>query len=264
MYKRFLLLLALLAASATVHAAVRGHEITYSDGGTSFKGYIAYDDAISGKRPGILVVHEWWGHNEYARKRARMLAELGYLALAVDMYGDGKTADHPKDAGAFASAVGSNPELARARFEAAMKYLQERRTLEPGQVAAIGYCFGGGIVLNMARAGLPLKGVASFHGSLAGSTPAEPGKIKARIAVFTGAEDPMVPPAQVDAFKAEMDHAGAKYSVVSYPGVKHSFTNPDADGYAQKFGLPLGYDAHADKDSWAQTETFLKDVFAAH
>ena len=261
MSKWTLLLMTLSLAAQTAWAEVRGHEVSYTDGKTTFKGYIAYDDASKAQRPGVLVVHEWWGHNEYARRRARMLAEMGYLALAVDMYGDGRTADHPKDAGAFARAVGGDPQLARARFEAALDYLRGRRIVEHEQIAAIGYCFGGGIVLNMARQGLPLKGVASFHGSLAAKIPAEPGQVKARIAVFTGEADPMVPPAQVEAFRQEMDRAGVQYLLVSYPGVKHSFTNPDADDFARRFDLPLAYDAQADRDSWAQTEVFLRELF---
>ncbi|MCU0840907.1 MAG: dienelactone hydrolase family protein [Thiobacillaceae bacterium] len=251
-----LFILALGLTSA--RAEVRGQEIAYSDGNLTMKGYLAWDAAIQGKRPGVLVVHEWWGHNAYARKRADMLAKLGYLALAVDMYGDGRTADHPKDAGAFAGAVGKD---ARPRFEAAMKVLQGHPLFAPGQLAALGYCFGGTQVLNMARQGLPLKGVASYHGSLATKDPAAPGKVQARVAVFTGAEDPMIPAEQVDGFRREMDQAGVSYFVVSYPGVKHSFTNPDADDYGPRFGLPLAYDRQADEDSWTRTATFLKEVF---
>jgi dienelactone hydrolase len=254
----FLAGLAFTLLAAAAQAAVQGQEVTYSDGQTNMKGYLAWDDASQAKRPGVLVIHEWWGHNDYARERARKLAGMGYLAFAVDMFGDGKTADHPKDAGAFAGAVGKN---ARPRFEAAMKVLEGNPLYAPGQMAALGYCFGGGQVLSMARQGLPLKGVASYHGSLATKSPAQPGKVQARIAVFTGAADPMIPATQVDAFKQEMDQAGANYYVVSYPGVKHSFTNPAADDYAKRFDMPVGYDAHADRDSWAQTTQFLKDIF---
>lgn len=252
----FTLAMATLAGAA--YAAVHGEEVTYSDGETTLKGYLAYDDATQAKRPGVLVVHEWWGHNAYARHRARMLAEMGYLAFSVDMFGDGKTADHPKEAGAFAAAVGKN---ARPRFEAAMKVLEGNPRYAPGQMAALGYCFGGGQVLGMARQGLPLKGVLSHHGSLATKQPAEAGKVKARIAVFTGEADPMIPAEQVAGFKQEMDQAGVNYYVVSYPGVKHSFTNPEADAFAQRFNMPVGYDAHADQDSWAKTEVFLKEIF---
>ncbi len=262
MKKLMLAIVALALCNAPALAEVQGKEVDYSDGKITMKGYVAYDDAFHGKRPGVLVVHEWWGNNAYARKRARMLAEMGYTALAVDMYGDGKTADHPKDAGAFAAAVSKNLDVERARFEAALKTLQSQPTVEPDEIAAIGYCFGGGVVLNMARLGLPLKGVASFHGSLTPATPDRPGLDKIRVAVFTGAADPMAPPALVRSFEQEMDRAGVSYRVVSYPGAKHSFTNPQADEFARKFDLPLGYDAHADRDSWARMALFLSDLFA--
>jgi dienelactone hydrolase len=203
------------------------------------KGYIAWDNAITGKRPGILVVHEWWGHNDYARKRANMLAEQGYTALAVDMYGDGKTASHPDDAGKFAGEVRKNMDVAEARFNAAMEILASNETVNPDQISAIGYCFGGGVVLAMARRGADLDLVASFHGSVATDKPVEKGQVKARLAVFNGAADPMVTAAQVEAFKTEMDNAGVEYLVVSYPDALHAFTNPEADAYAKKFGLPL-------------------------
>lgn len=258
--KRFLLSLALLCLSASAFAAVQGKEVSYSAGGTTMKGWLAYDDAVKGKRPAVLVVHEWWGHNDYARKRAEMLAGLGYVALAVDMYGDGKQANHPDDAGKFAGEVAKNKPLAKVRFKAATRLLRKQRNVDGGRLAAIGYCFGGSVVLHMAREGEALRGVASFHGGLSTDTPAQPGKVRAQVRVFTGADDKMIPPAQVDAFKQEMEHAGVNYKVVSYPGVMHSFTNPDADGYAQKFNMPLAYNAEADKDSWAQLQAFLADV----
>ncbi len=261
MGKWMLLAAALTLGAPAAWAEIKGKEVTYSEGGVTMKGYIAWDDKVKGKRPGVLVVHEWWGHNDYVRSRAKMLAEIGYTALAVDMYGEGKTASHPDDAGKFAGEVRKNLPLAKARFEAAMKALKADPTVDPAKIAALGYCFGGTIVLEMARAGVPLLGVASYHGALATETPAQPGKVKARVAVFTGAEDPMIPPAQVEAFKQEMDKAQVNYKVVSYPGVKHSFTNPAANELGQKFNLPLAYNAEADKDSWTQTQAFLKDVF---
>lgn len=260
--EKVILLVSLFCLAAPVaQAAVQGREISYQANGTTLKGYIAYDAAIKGKRPAVLVVHEWWGHNSYARKRADMLAELGYTALAVDMYGDGKQANHPDEAGKFATEVSKNMPMAKARFEAGMQLLRKHKTVDAKQLAAIGYCFGGGVVLHMARIGLPLKGVASFHGSLGTETPAQPGKIKARILSFTGEDDPMIGADKVSAFKQEMEQAGANYRVVTYPGVKHSFTNPDADELGRKFSLPLAYNADADKDSWQQTTEFLRKVF---
>lgn len=258
--KNLFLSLALLCLSASAFAAVQGKEVAYSANGTTLKGYIAYDDAVKGKRPAVLVVHEWWGHNDYARKRANMLAELGYVALAVDMYGDGKQALHPDDAGKFAGEVSKNKPMAKARFEAAMKVLRKNKLVDAHKLAAVGYCFGGSVVLNMAREGEDLKGVASFHGGLATDAPAQTGKVKAQIRSFTGADDKMIPAAQVEGFKQEMEKAGVNYKTVVYPGVMHSFTNPDADEYANKFSLPLAYNAEADKDSWAQLQVFLADV----
>ena len=243
-------------------AEIVSKEITYKQGDTTMKGLITYDDSIPGKRPGVLVVHEWWGHNDYARKRARMLAELGYLALAVDMYGEGKTADHPDDAGKFSSAVGGNLPLAKARFDAALETLKGQPNVEAEKIAAIGYCFGGGILLNMARMGTEIDGVVSFHGSLATASPAKKGDIKTRVRVFNGADDPFVKKEQIEAFKREMEVAGVDYEFVNYPGAVHSFTNPDADAFGKKFKLPLAYNAEADRDSWQQTQVFFREIFA--
>ncbi len=259
--KTLIFFIGLMFASAAAFAAVQGREVSYSANGTTLKGYVAYDDAIKGKRPGILVIHEWWGHNEYARRRARMLAEQGYTALAVDMYGDGKQAHHPDDAGKFASEVSKNAALAKARFDAAYNLISKEDTVDAGKIGAVGYCFGGSVALNMARIGEPLKVVVSFHGGLGTDHPAEAGKVKARIASFTGEDDPMIPAAQVAAFRQEMDKAGVSYKVVTYPGAKHAFTNPDADKYGQEFKLPLAYNAAADKASWDEGLAFLADAF---
>jgi dienelactone hydrolase len=261
--KTLVFFIGLMFFPAVVHAAVQGKEVSYSANGTTLKGYVAYDDAVKGKRPGILVIHEWWGHNEYARRRARMLAEQGYTALAVDMYGDGKQAHHPDDAGKFASEVSKNAVLAKARFDAAYNLISKEDTVDAGKIGAVGYCFGGSVALNMARIGEPLKVVVSFHGGLGTATPAEAGKVKARIASFSGEDDPMIPATQVAAFRQEMDKAGVKYKVVTYPGAKHAFTNPDADKYGQQFKLPLAYNAAADKASWDEGLSFLADAFKA-
>jgi dienelactone hydrolase len=261
--KNLLLMLSLCCFANAVQAAVQGKDVSYEANGKTLKGYIAYDDAIKGKRPGVLVVHEWWGQNEYARKRARMLAELGYTALAVDMYGDGKVVDNPDDAGKLSTEVSKDMPMAKARFEAGMQLLRKQETVDANEIAAFGYCFGGGVVLNMARMGEDLKGVASFHGGLGTDSPAQPGKIKARIISFSGDADPMIAADKVAGFKKEMESAGANYRVVTYSGAKHAFTNPDADELGKKFKLPIAYDAAADKDSWEQAKMFLREVFAA-
>jgi len=250
-----------LATTTLSHAAVKGREVTYSANGTTLKGYVAYDDAVKGKRPGILVVHEWWGLNDYARKRARMLAEQGYTALALDMYGDGKQAHHPDDAGKFASEVSKNAVLAKSRFDAAYALLKQEETVDGNNIAAFGYCFGGTVALNMARIGEPLKAVVSFHGGLGTESPAEPGKVQARIASFTGEDDPMIPAKQVAAFRQEMEKANVSFKVVTYPGAQHAFTNPEADKYGKEFKLPLAYNAEADKASWDASLAFLTDAF---
>lgn len=253
--------LILLALSTASSAEIVTENVSYRSGDTTMKGMIAYDNSSDAKRPGILVVHEWWGHNDYARDRARQLAAQGYTAISIDMYGDGKTADHPKDAGAFSSAIGSKPELARARFESAHELLKRHSTVDASKTAAIGYCFGGAVVLNMARMGVDIDGVVSYHGSLKGSMVAKRGETKAAIRVYNGAADPFVKAEHVKAFEDEMKAAGVDYELVNYPGVKHSFTNPGATAVGERFGLPLVYDENADKDSWQGTLAFFKQLF---
>lgn len=262
MMKRWILLVALAFAAHTAQAAVKGEEVQYKAGDTVFKGYLAYDDAKKDKRPGVLVVHEWWGHDDYARERARMLAALGYTALALDMYGNGHQAHHPDEAGKLSGEVRKNLVLAKLRFSAAQRLLKQHPTVDSGNIAAIGYCFGGSIVLEMARLGKNLKGVVSFHGSLNTEQPAKAGGIKARMLVLTGEADPFIPAAQVEAFKKEMDAAKANYRVVTYPGAKHSFTSKAADQHGQKFSIPLAYNAEADRKSWAEMQNFFKEIFA--
>jgi dienelactone hydrolase len=252
-----------LMFAAVVSAAprIKGEPVDYKSGGVTMKGYLAYDENIKGKRPGVLVVHEWWGQNEYARKRARMLAELGYTALAVDMYGEGRQATHPDDAAKFSSETMKNFDTAKARFEAAMAFLKKQRIVDPERIAAIGYCFGGGVVLNMARQGEDLKAVASFHGSLAAVKPATEGKVKAKIRVYNGEDDKFTPQQAIDAFMQEMRDAKVDFQFINYPGAVHSFTNPEADELGKKFGLPMAYNAEADKRSWADMTNFFAEVF---
>ena len=242
-------------------AAVVGKPVEYSADGVTLKGYIAYDDTFKDRRPGVIVVHEWWGHNAYARKRADMLAKLGYVALAVDMYGDGKQANHPDDAGKFSSEVMKNMPAMKARFMAAMDLLKQNEAIDPTRIGAIGYCFGGGVVLNMARQGADLKGVVSFHGSLATSANAEKGNVKASILACNGADDKFISAEDIKNFKAEMKAAGADFKFVNYPGAIHSFTNPGSTEMGKKFNLPLAYNEKADKKSWADMQEFFKRVF---
>jgi len=240
---------------------IEGKQVEYKAGGVTMKGYLAYDSNTKVKRPGVLVVHEWWGINEYVRKRARMLAELGYTALAVDMYGEGKQATHPDDAGKFSSETMKNFDTAKIRFKAAEDFLKRHYTVDPKQIAAIGYCFGGGVVLNMARQGVDLKAVASFHGSLAAVKPAQAGKVKAKIRVYNGEDDKFTPQQAIDAFMQEMHDAKVDFQFINYPGAVHSFTNPEADELGKKFNLPLAYNAEADKRSWEDMTNFFAAVF---
>lgn len=250
----------LLLIIAPLQAAVVGKEVCYQAGDTAMKGYYAYDDAITGKRPGILVVHEWWGHNDYARKRADMLAALGYAALAVDMYGDGKTAGHPEDAGKFAGAVRKDLATLQARFNAARDFLNAQAAVNPEQNAAIGYCFGGSVVLSMARAGADLDGVVSFHGSLGGLPPID-NRITAKVLVANGADDTFISAESIAVFRDDMDVAGADYSFINYPGAKHSFTNPGANAVGEQFKLPLEYNQAADTASWKAMQDFFNGLF---
>jgi dienelactone hydrolase len=255
-------LLVLLFCSALGHAELREQAVSYRSADATLKGYLVWDDKFTGKRPGVLVVHEFWGLNDYPRERARMLAELGYTAFAIDMYGEGRVGEHPREASEFMNAVLSHADIAKARFLAAKKFLELEPTVEPTKIAAIGYCFGGATVLAMARQGIDLKGVVSFHGLLNAGAPAQPGQIKARILVETGADDPMAKPEEIVAFEKEMTAVGATYRVDNYPGVTHGFTNPAADEVAKNFGLPVAYNADADKKSWSAMQQFFSEIFA--
>lgn len=255
----YLLAMALLASAA--QAEIVSREVSYRGGDADMQGYLVWDDSVKGKRPGVLVVHEWWGLNDYSRSRARQLAEAGYTALAVDMYGDGRSTDHPDEASAFMQAALAKSADLEQRFGAALEVLRKEPTTRPDDIAAIGYCFGGSVVLNMARAGLDLDGVVSFHGGLEPLQEARPGEVEARVLVLNGAADPMVPQEQVAHFKREMEAAGVDYQVVNYPGALHSFTNPAADAAAERTGLPVAYDAEADRDSWRRMLAFFDTIF---
>jgi dienelactone hydrolase len=248
----------LALASALAGAEVQTKEVTYKQGDTELQGFFAWDAAANGKRPGVLVVHEWWGHNQHARNQAIRLAKAGYVGFALDMFGKGKVTTHPQDAQAFATEAMKDPQAMKARFLAALDVLKKDPHVDPSRIAAVGYCFGGGVALAMARQGVDLAAVTTFHGALATQQPAAPGAVKPRLLILTGADDPMVGADQVAAFKKEMDAAGAKYEVVTEPHAKHGFTNPDAD----KVGVAgLGYNAEADKDAWDRAMKFFGEVF---
>ncbi|MBK4988920.1 dienelactone hydrolase family protein [Pseudomonas sp. S36] len=260
---RALLALTLMCSAALAQAAVQTREIPYQDAnGDRLVGYYAYDDAVTGKRPGIVVVHEWWGLNDYAKRRARDLAALGYNALAIDMYGDGKHTEHPQDAQAFMAEAMKDPAAAAGRFDAGLDLLKMQPNTNKHELGAVGYCFGGKVVLDAARRGEKLDGVVSFHGALVTDTPAKPGVVRAAILVEHGGADSMVTPQQVDAFKAEMDAAKVDYRFVTLEGAKHGFTNPDADrlSHGGHGGPDIGYNKEADEHSWADMQAFFKKV----
>lgn len=230
--------------------------ISYSLDTVTMDGYVVYDENTEGQRPAVLVVHEWWGFNEYSKMRARELAKLGYIAMAVDMYGNGKIADNPTDAQNLAMPFYQDPELAKARFRAALNKIKEYNKTDSNKIAAIGYCFGGGVLLNLARMGENLKAVVSFHGSLIGTPPIKD-LLKSSILVCHGDADPFVPKDHVDQFKKQMDSIGADYTFKSYPGATHAFTNPDATEKGKNFNLPIAYNAAADSASWNDMKEFF-------
>lgn len=250
-----------LSLSLPALAAVQTKEIPYQAAdGTRLVGYYAFDDAVKGPRPGVVVVHEWWGLNDYARRRARELAELGYAALAVDMYGDGKHTQHAHEAKAWMNDAVSNAPASMARARAGLELLKAQAEVDPERVAAIGYCFGGKIVLDMARAGMDLDGVVSFHGVLAGA-PAEKNKVKARVLVLNGEADTFISAEAIAGFRKEMENAGVNYRFVNYPNARHGFTSKDADRLARENKLDLAYNAKADKASWKEMQRFFKEIF---
>lgn len=243
------------------NAALKSEKVTYKVDGRELTGYLVYDDARVGPRPGVVVVHEWWGHDAYARSRADKLATEGYTAFALDMYGTGRLADHPKDAGAFAKEVVKTKGAMHARFKAAYDILKQHKTVDASKTAAIGYCFGGNVVIDMARAGVDLKGVVAFHATLTQTIQVKPGGVKAKVRVFNGADDPFIKPKKLKAFREGMNASRADFKYVSYPGVLHSFTNPGASELGKKFKLPLRYDRQADQDSWGKTLALFEQIF---
>ena len=255
------LLILFVSLTAQALSKTVGETVEYKADGTVLKGYLAYDDSVKGKRPGVLIVPEWWGLNDYVKKRADMIAGLGYTALAVDMYGSGKNSEHPADAQKFAAEVMNNMAIGEKRFNAALLFLKKQPTVNPDEIAAIGYCFGGAVVLHMARTGADLDGVVSFHGNLGSMYKAQPDTVKAKLLVLTGGDDNFVTPEEVDAFRKEMDAAHADYEIIVYPGAKHSFTNPDADRLGKENDMPIAYNEDADKKSWAEMKEFLKSIF---
>jgi dienelactone hydrolase len=240
--------------------AYKEEAIIYSADSASMNGLVVFDSVNTEKRPVVLVVHEWWGINDYIKKRVRELAALGYFAVGVDMYGNGKLADNPDSALSFAMPFYRDPVMAKARFDAAIAKISTYSQADTSRMGAIGYCFGGNMVLNFARLGANVDGVVSFHGSLLG-TPADKALLKAKILVCHGGADPFVPAAEIDQFKKQMDSIGANYSFKVYDSATHAFTNPDATATGKKFNMPISYNAKADTASWNDMKVFFEGLF---
>ena len=249
--------LAILTQPAS--AKIKTEVVEYKAGDTTLQGFLAYDDANTKPRPGVLLIHDWMGVGSYAESRAKQLAELGYVAFAADIYGKGVRPADPKEAGALAGKYKGDRALYRERLKAGLDQLKGNKLVASGQVAAIGYCFGGTGVLELGRDGAQLKGIVTFHGGLSTPTPADGKNIKCPVLVLHGADDPFVKPDEVAAFKKEMEDAKVKYTFIAYPGAVHSFTRPDAGDDNSK---GAAYNAEADKKSWAEMKKFFGQIFS--
>lgn len=247
-----------LVWSTTAQAALRTQVVEYKQGNTVLEGYLVYDDAATGKRPGVMVVHEWKGIGPYVKRRANQLAKMGYVAFAADIYGKGVRPKNPKEAGAEASKYRSNRALLRDRANAGLEVLRQQPLVDPKRVAAIGYCFGGGAVLELARSGADIAGVVSLHGNLDTPNPADAKNIKAQVLVLHGGDDPIVPDEQVQAFKQEMRQAKINWELVSYGGAVHGFTNSES-GNDPSGGV--AYNRTADRRSWEDMKQFFAEIF---
>jgi dienelactone hydrolase len=253
---RTLIFASLLVTAASAQGAVQTKTVTYKHGDLECIGFLAWDDAIQGKRPGVLVVHEWWGLDEYARSRAKQLASMGYIALACDMYGAGKVVDHPSDAQKMATAVRMNVQEWRKRALVALDLLKAQPECDPNRLAAMGYCFGGSTALQLAYSGAPIRAVATFHAALPAPSEEEAKAIQARLLICHGGADAFIPEAAIKAFRESLDKAGTNYEFVSYPGVVHSFTVPGADA---RMISGMKYDQKADEDSWSRLTKLLAE-----
>jgi dienelactone hydrolase len=252
------LALLVIGVASSVEAKVIGTTVPYRHNGVELAGYLAYDDSIKGKRPGVLIVHEWWGLNDYVRRRADQLAALGYVAFAVDMYGKGKVAGGPEEASALAQAVRSDIGLWRQRAMAGLDVLRKDPRTDATRIAAIGYCFGGATVQQLAYAGAPVQRIVSFHGGFIILSPEEAKAVKAKILICHGGADPFSTPQAMQDYIAAMDKAGLDWQMIIFGGAKHAFTNPQAD----KAGIEgVGYSKSADDRSWKYMKDFFGEIF---
>jgi dienelactone hydrolase len=252
------LLLPLSTGLKGAAALVRTQDVEYKQDGTVLEGFLAYDDGFKGKRPGILVVHEWTGLGPYVKRRCKELAKLGYIAFGADIYGKGVRPKDHEEAARVSGMYTKDRALMRTRVKAGLEQLMNNGLTDHARIAAIGYCFGGAAVLELARSGADIAGVAAFHGALANPNPADAGNIRARVLVLHGADDPYVDQKQVDAFMDEMRKTDADWQVVLYGGAVHSFTVPEAGNDPSK---GAAYNERADRRSWAAMRNFLDEIF---
>ena len=255
----FLIILILILSTGTALAKVVSQPLSYMHDGATLEGYLAYDDAVSGKAPGILVVHEWWGLNDYVRSRAEELARMGYVAFALDMYGKGKSTEHPDQAAAWMKEINANMDQWLKRAMAGLQVLKKQPQVDTARLAAIGYCFGGATVQVLAYGGADLKGVVSFHGSLIPPSAEQAGRARAKILICHGAQDPMNAPETLTTYVNAMNASSIDWQLIVYGGTRHSFTNPDAD----KRGMAaLAYNPSADKRSWQHMTYFFNEILS--
>lgn len=231
--------------------------VQYKEGNNTFEGFVSYSQDNKAKKPIVIIIHELWGVGDYVKNRAIQLAQLGYIAFAIDLYGKGKFADNPTDAGKLASELYKNPLLAKQRFDAALLKIKTFTNADTNRIAAIGYCFGGAMALNMARFGENLKAVVSFHGNLNGIA-VDKKLFKSKVLICHGNDDKFVSNEEVTSFKNVMDSLGIKYTFKSYPKSTHAFTNPAATAIGIKFSIPIAYNKDADIASWNDMKKFLK------
>jgi len=262
--KKIILGVIVFTAAIAASAKIVTRPVAYEHAGVKLQGFLAYDDTktAAGKIPGVLVVPEWWGLNDYAKGRAQQLAQLGYVAFALDMYGAGFATEDPKKAGELAGQFYGKPLMAE-RAQAGLDQLLKTGLVDPSRVAAIGYCFGGAVCQALAYTGAPLAGIVSFHGSLVPASAEAAAKTKARILICQGAMDPFLTKAQLDAFIKSMNDGKFDYQYISYAGAVHAFTNRDADRIRVEKGLNgIGYNEAADRRSWIHMRDFFNEIFA--
>ncbi|HEX5400634.1 MAG TPA: dienelactone hydrolase family protein [Verrucomicrobiae bacterium] len=256
--KNSLSILIVLICSMTTRAAVHTETVEYKQGDTTLEGFLAYDDAITGPRPGVLVVHQWMGLTDYEKKRAEMLAQLGYVAFCADIYGKGVRPQNAQEAAALAGKYKADRQLLRARVNAGLDELKKNKLVDTNRIAAIGYCFGGTTVLELARSGAELNGVVSFHGGLDSPNPADGKNIKCKVLALAGADDPFQNPADLAAFEKEMRDARVDWQLKFYGGAVHAFTQWNAGNDNSK---GAAYNERADKRSWADMKLFFAEIF---